>query len=103
MGIERDLHAFGVTRRAGRYDVIVRGRRLAAGIARDHRSHALHVLENAFQAPEASDRETFPETVKMRLIELDGRRAGPVDRGECTDLLQVRVFALWLLFVFRMY
>ncbi|KAJ7115800.1 peptidase C12, ubiquitin carboxyl-terminal hydrolase [Mycena epipterygia] len=23
----------------------------------------------------------------MRLVELDGRRAGPIDRGECTDLL----------------
>jgi hypothetical protein len=26
----------------------------------------------------------------MRLVELDGRRAGPVDRGECTDFLKVR-------------
>ena len=26
----------------------------------------------------------------MRLIELDGGRAGPVDRGQCTDLLLVR-------------
>ena len=25
----------------------------------------------------------------MRLIELDGRRAGPVDQGECKDLLKV--------------
>jgi hypothetical protein len=25
----------------------------------------------------------------MRLIELDGRRDGPIDRGECTDLLSV--------------
>lgn len=25
----------------------------------------------------------------MRLIELDGRRAGPVDHGECKDLLTV--------------
>ena len=25
----------------------------------------------------------------MRLIELDGRRAGPVDHGECEDLLTV--------------
>jgi len=24
----------------------------------------------------------------MRLVELDGRRAGPIDRGECTDLLK---------------
>jgi ubiquitin carboxyl-terminal hydrolase L3 len=27
----------------------------------------------------------------MRLIELDGRRSGPVDRGECPDFLQVSV------------
>lgn len=25
----------------------------------------------------------------MRLIELDGRREGPIDRGECKDLLKV--------------
>jgi len=29
-------------------------------------------------------------TTGMRLIELDGRRAGPIDRGECQDLLTVR-------------
>ena len=28
-------------------------------------------------------------TSGMRLIELDGRRRGPIDRGECTDLLIV--------------
>ncbi|KAJ7281832.1 peptidase C12, ubiquitin carboxyl-terminal hydrolase [Mycena rebaudengoi] len=27
-------------------------------------------------------------TLRMRLIELDGRRVGPIDRGECTDLLK---------------
>jgi hypothetical protein len=41
------------------------------------------------QAPEASARETEVATNKRRLIELDGRRAGPVDRGESTDLLKV--------------
>ncbi|KAI9453389.1 peptidase C12 ubiquitin carboxyl-terminal hydrolase 1 [Lactarius psammicola] len=40
------------------------------------------------QAPEASAREVEIETDKQRLIELDGRRAGPVDRGESTDLLK---------------
>lgn len=30
------------------------------------------------------------EALPKRLIELDGRRAGPVDHGECTDLLTVR-------------
>lgn len=29
------------------------------------------------------------EGTGMRLIELDGRRVGPIDRGECTDLLTV--------------
>ena len=42
------------------------------------------------QAPEASAREAEVTTNKRRLIELDGRRAGPVDRGESTDLLKVR-------------
>lgn len=28
-------------------------------------------------------------TTKGRIIELDGRRNGPVDRGECNDLLLV--------------
>lgn len=41
------------------------------------------------QAPEAGTREGQPPSNTMRLIELDGRRAGPVDRGECSDLLQV--------------
>jgi len=29
------------------------------------------------------------QTTGMRLIELDGRRAGPIDHGECGDLLSV--------------
>lgn len=45
------------------------------------------------QAPEASARETETVTGEFRLIELDGRRAGPVDRGKSTDLLKVR--ATW--------
>jgi len=40
------------------------------------------------QAPDAIARETETPTKKMRLIELDGRRDGPVDRGECKDLLK---------------
>ncbi|KAN0126072.1 peptidase C12 ubiquitin carboxyl-terminal hydrolase [Lactarius tabidus] len=39
------------------------------------------------QAPEASAREAEIATDKRRLLELDGRRAGPVDRGESKDLL----------------
>ena len=31
-------------------------------------------------------------TTGMRLIELDGRRAGPIDRGECQDLLSVSFY-----------
>jgi ubiquitin carboxyl-terminal hydrolase L3 len=45
------------------------------------------------QAPEASVREAEITTGERRLIELDGRRAGPVDRGKSTDLLKVR--ATW--------
>jgi len=36
-----------------------------------------HVSESAVAEP----------TSGMRLVELDGRRQGPIDRGECTDLL----------------
>jgi hypothetical protein len=42
------------------------------------------------QAPEASAREAETPTGERRLIELDGGRAGPVDRGKSTDLLKVR-------------
>ena len=41
------------------------------------------------QAPEASAREAEIVTGERRLIELDGGRAGPVDRGKSTDLLKV--------------
>ena len=46
------------------------------------------------QAPEASAREAAIATGERRLIELDGGRAGPVDRGESTDLLEVRTLCL---------
>ena len=42
------------------------------------------------QAPEASAREAEIVTVEYRPIELDDRRAEPVDRGKSTDLLKVR-------------
>jgi ubiquitin carboxyl-terminal hydrolase L3 len=42
------------------------------------------------QAPDASAREAEVATGERRLIELDGGRAGPVDRGKSTDLLKVR-------------
>jgi len=35
-----------------------------------------------------SSRGPDKEDSDMRLIELDGRRAGPIDRGKCTDLLK---------------
>jgi hypothetical protein len=41
-------------------------------------------------APDASAREAEVATDERRLIELDGGRAGPVDRGKSTDLLKVR-------------
>lgn len=34
--------------------------------------------------------ESTDNTSGMRLIELDGTRGGPIDRGECKDLLRVR-------------
>jgi hypothetical protein len=42
------------------------------------------------QAPDASARTAEVATSERRLIELDGGRAGPVDRGKSTDLLEVR-------------
>jgi ubiquitin carboxyl-terminal hydrolase L3 len=42
------------------------------------------------QAPDASARVGEVATGERRLIELDGGRAGPVDRGKSTDLLKVR-------------
>ncbi|TFY83300.1 hypothetical protein EWM64_g714 [Hericium alpestre] len=40
------------------------------------------------QAPTASARETQTETGEMRIIELDGDRDGPIDRGKSTDFLK---------------
>jgi len=40
------------------------------------------------QAPDASAREAQVATVERRLVELDGGRAGPVDRGKSTNLLE---------------
>jgi len=40
------------------------------------------------KAPTAEERNTQTPVGEYRLIELDGRRAGPIDRGECTDLLR---------------
>jgi hypothetical protein len=42
------------------------------------------------QAPDASARKAEVASGEYRLIELDGGRAGPVDRGKSTDLLKVR-------------
>ncbi|KAF9522887.1 hypothetical protein CPB83DRAFT_863841 [Crepidotus variabilis] len=39
-------------------------------------------------AREGQGEESGTESTGMRLIELDGRRNGPIDRGECNDLLQ---------------
>jgi hypothetical protein len=43
------------------------------------------------KAPSAAERasEVMSDEIEMRLVELDGRRAGPVDRGACADLLKV--------------
>ncbi|ETW78868.1 cysteine peptidase C12, ubiquitin carboxyl-terminal hydrolase 1 [Heterobasidion irregulare TC 32-1] len=40
------------------------------------------------QASAASARAAETETMEMRLIELDGTRNGPIDRGTCTNLLK---------------
>ncbi|KAI6001923.1 hypothetical protein EDD15DRAFT_2158060 [Pisolithus albus] len=40
------------------------------------------------RAPAASARAHEPDNVEWRLIELDGRREGPIDRGKCGDLLK---------------
>lgn len=41
------------------------------------------------KAPSPPREEGVVSTKPARLLELDGRRAGPVDRGECEDLLKV--------------
>ncbi|OAX37738.1 cysteine proteinase [Rhizopogon vinicolor AM-OR11-026] len=40
------------------------------------------------RAPDATARQTETQTYGWRVIELDGGRNGPIDRGECTNLLQ---------------
>ncbi|KAI0028684.1 peptidase C12 ubiquitin carboxyl-terminal hydrolase 1 [Vararia minispora EC-137] len=42
------------------------------------------------RAPSAAERASrvVADEIEMRLVELDGRRAGPVDRGVCNNLLQ---------------
>jgi hypothetical protein len=53
------------------------------------------------QAPDALDQEQIEKKAEkqenkmpsgMRLIELDGTRLGPVDRGESIDLLTARFY-----------
>ncbi|KAF8970947.1 cysteine proteinase [Flammula alnicola] len=45
-------------------------------------------IRKAAQGEELSDKVKSDKTVSgMRLVELDGRRVGPIDRGECRDLL----------------
>ena len=40
------------------------------------------------QAPDPPRGEVTDQERGRRLVELDGRRAGPVDRGPCTDVLR---------------
>lgn len=35
--------------------------------------------------------EAATSSTRQRVVELDGTRAGPVDRGVCTDLVEVRL------------
>lgn len=44
--------------------------------------------ERAGAAVPLEDEDSVPST-GMRLVELNGDRAGPIDRGECKDLLKV--------------
>ena len=44
------------------------------------------------QAPSPESRFKDSGKIEMRLVELDGRRGGPVDRGVCVDLLRVIIF-----------
>ena len=50
------------------------------------------------QAPEAFEREAEFAPGERCLIELDGRREGPVNRGKSTDLLKVRTLSYTDLF-----
>jgi len=44
-------------------------------------------FRKAARQEEMPKESMLEETTGMRLIELDGRRAGPIDHGECKDLL----------------
>ncbi|KAJ6581342.1 hypothetical protein B0H19DRAFT_1207323 [Mycena capillaripes] len=44
------------------------------------------IRDRAHLAPDSS-RGPTSDGASMRIVELDGRRTGPIDRGECTDLL----------------
>lgn len=47
-------------------------------------------FRKAARQEEMPEESMLEDTTGMRLIELDGRRAGPIDHGECKDLLTVR-------------
>ena len=49
---------------------------------------------------EREEAEAHAFGTSMRLIELDGRREGPVDHGECKDLLRVSCHFSRLFFPF---
>lgn len=49
------------------------------------------------RAPDAAARETETQAHGWRVIELDGGRNGPIDRGECTNLLQVDDFDVFMI------
>src|ERR1700722_14198774 len=52
--IKGNLKHFGMTRRASAYLFVARVSHSAAGITRDHRAHALQLLEHRLHAPEAA-------------------------------------------------
>lgn len=59
-------------------------------------------FRKAARKEEISEESMLEETTGMRLIELDGRRAGPIDHGECKDLLSVRAsFVSFLINLYR--
>lgn len=49
-------------------------------------------FRKAARNEDVDESSVFEPTTGMRLIELDGRRAGPIDRGECQELLSVSFF-----------
>lgn len=44
---------------------------------------------------DAAARTDGDQDTGIRLVELDGRRPGPIDHGVCTDLLRVSRYRLW--------